>query len=104
MRLPFSCGNEVSVFAALDYKSFMSWMYTEGTFPQNNFYDAFSEKVVPYLNPWPLLQSIVVFDNANIHMSKELENSVHECGTRLIFLPPYSPELNTIEVCFVLLK
>ena len=43
-------------------------------------------------------------DNAKIHMYKELENSIHQCGARLIFLPPYSPQLNPIEVCFGLLK
>lgn len=43
-------------------------------------------------------------DNAKIHMFKELEDAVHQCGARLIFLPPYSPELNPIEVCFGQLK
>ena len=43
-------------------------------------------------------------DNAKIHMYKELEDAIHQCGARLIFLPPYSPELNPIEVCFGLFK
>ena len=43
-------------------------------------------------------------DNAKIHMFQELEDAVHQCGARLIFLPPYSPELNPIEVCFGQLK
>ena len=43
-------------------------------------------------------------DNAKIHMFQELEDAVHQCGARLIFLSPYSPELNPIEVCFGQLK
>ena len=43
-------------------------------------------------------------DNAKIHMFKELEDAVHQCGARIVFLPPCSPELNPIEVCFGQLK
>uniref|UniRef100_H3G5W5 Tc1-like transposase DDE domain-containing protein n=1 Tax=Phytophthora ramorum TaxID=164328 RepID=H3G5W5_PHYRM len=48
--------------------------------------------------------SIVVLDNANIHMYKELQEMIHETGALLFFLPPYSPDLNPIEVGFSLLK
>ena len=104
VKLPFSRGKRVSVLAALDYNGFMSWKCTGGTFTRKKFHRAFSKKIVPHLNPWPLPRSIVVMDNAKIHMFKELEDAVHQCGARLIFLPPYSPELNPIEVCFGQLK
>ena len=104
MKLPFSRGKQVSVLAALDCNGFMSWKCMGGTFTRKKFHRAFSKKIVPHLNPWPLPRSIVVMDNAKIHMFKELEDAVHQCGARLIFLPPYSPELNPIEVCFGQLK
>ena len=104
VRLPFSRGNRVSVLAALDHKGFMAWKCTSGTFSRKRFHSAFSEKIVPHLNPWPLPRSIVIMDNAKIHMFKELEDAVHQCGAKLIYLPPYSPELNPIEVCFGQLK
>lgn len=37
-------------------------------------------------------------------MYKELEDLVHSTGALLLFLPPYSPQLNPIEVGFGLLK
>jgi hypothetical protein len=37
-------------------------------------------------------------------MYKELEEVVHSHGALLFFLPPYSPQLNPIEVGFSLLK
>ena len=43
-------------------------------------------------------------DNANIHMFRGLEDAMHQCGTRLTCLPPYSLELDPIEVCFGQLK
>lgn len=37
-------------------------------------------------------------------MYKELEEAVHECGAILLYLPPYSPQLNPIEALFGQLK
>ena len=104
VKLPFNRGKRVSVMAALDCNGFFAWKTTRGTFTSDKFHHAFAEKVVPFLNPWPLPRSIVVMDNAKIHMFKELQDSIHQCGARLLFLPPYSPELNPIEVCFGRLK
>ena len=103
-QVPFSRGNRVSVMAALDHRGFLSWKCTQGTFTRKEFHEVFAEKVIPHLNPWPLPRSIVIMDNAKIHMFEELQNSIHQTGARLLFLPPYSPELNPIEVCFGQLK
>ena len=45
-----------------------------------------------------------MLDNEKIHMLKELEDSVHQCGARLVSLSPCSPERNHIEVHFGQLK
>ncbi|DAZ93190.1 TPA: hypothetical protein N0F65_010766 [Lagenidium giganteum] len=65
-----------------------------------------SEKCVEqtWLNPWPLPRSIVILENARIHLYAELEAVVHACGAMLLFLPPYCPQLNPIEVIFGRLK
>lgn len=104
VKLPFSRGKRVSVLASLDTRGFSAWKSTTGTFTRNKFHHAFAEKVIPQLNPWPLPRSIVIMDNAKIHMFRELQDSIHQTGARLLFLPPYSPELNPIEVCFGQLK
>jgi transposase len=49
-------------------------------------------------------RSIVVLNNAKIHMYKALQDAISARGAILIFLPPYSPQLNPIEVGFSLLK
>eukprot|EP00957_Ditylum_brightwellii_P104517 7963480-Ditylum_brightwellii.AAC.1 len=104
VRLPFSRGKRVSVLAVLNVKGFMAWESTRGTFTQIKFHEAFARHIVPKLNPWPLPNSIVIMDNAKIHMYKELEAVVYQTGARLLFLLPYAPQLNPIKVCFGQLK
>jgi transposase len=104
VRLPFSRGKRLSILACMDTTGFVAWESTPGTFGRTEFHDAFVRHIVPLLNPWPLPRSIVIMDNARIHMYEELEITIHQCGARLLFLPPYSPELNPIEIGFGSLK
>ncbi|KAJ0391409.1 hypothetical protein ATCC90586_003900 [Pythium insidiosum] len=76
VKLPFRRGKRVSILAALDCQGFVSWETTPGTFTRRSFHEAFIRKVLPLLNPWPLPRSIVVIDNAKIHMYQELEKNV----------------------------
>lgn len=40
---------------------------------------------------------VVVMDNASFHKSPRIAEAFEEAGVRLLFLPPYSPDLNPIE-------
>eukprot|EP00644_Phytophthora_capsici_P006047 jgi/Phyca11/97649/e_gw1.2.1287.1 len=104
VTLPFSRGKRVSILAAMDVQGFFTWGDVEGTFTRSSFHEVFKSKILPFLNRWPLPRSIVVMDNAKIHMYKEFQETIHETGALLFFLPPYSPDLNPIEVGFSLLK
>lgn len=102
--LPFDRGKRISVLAAMDSRGFLAWGTTEGTFDRNKFHEVFCAKIAPHLNPWPMPNSILVLDNARIHMYQELETVIHSRGALLFYLPPYCPHLNPIEVGFALLK
>ena len=39
----------------------------------------------------------VVIDNASFHKSMKVKKLIEGAGCQLIFLPPYSPDLNPIE-------
>jgi transposase len=41
--------------------------------------------------------SVVVMDNARFHNPQRLKKLIEDANCRLIFLPPYSPDLNPIE-------
>lgn len=47
---------------------------------------------------------IVVMDNLSSHKGEEVREIVHAAGATLLYLPPYSPDLNPIEQAFSKLK
>ena len=54
----------------------------------------------------PTLRSggIVVRDNLSRHKGPRVRRAIRKTGAKLIFLPPYSPDLNPIEQVFSKLK
>jgi transposase InsO family protein len=46
----------------------------------------------------------VIWDNASFHKSWEIQQLIESAGCRLLFLPPYSPDLNPIERFWSALK
>lgn len=46
--------------------------------------------------------SVVVLDNASIHNADDIADLIKSTGTLVIFLPPYSPDLNAIKEAFSL--
>jgi len=47
---------------------------------------------------------IVVLDNVGAHKPERMRRLIEAAGARLLFLPPYSPDLNPIEYCWSKLK
>jgi len=56
--------------------------------------------LVPTLRPG----DVVVMDNLSSHKGKAIRKAIRAVGAKLIFLPPYSPDLNPIEQMFAKLK
>lgn len=46
----------------------------------------------------------VVMDNASFHKSKRTKELIESAGCKVIFLPPYSPDLNPIEKFWAIMK
>jgi transposase len=62
---------------------------------------AYIEQVlVPILRPG----DVVILDNLGSHKGKKARRRIRTAGAHLIFLPPYSPDLNPIEQVFSKLK
>ena len=57
-------------------------------------------QLAPTLRPG----DVVVLDNLPAHKSAAAEQAVRAMGAWLLFLPPYSPDLNPIEMAFAKLK
>jgi len=58
------------------------------------------EVLVPTLRPG----DIVVMDNLPAHRRAEVGLAIAAAGAHLLYLPPYSPDLNPIEMAFAKLK
>lgn len=56
--------------------------------------------LIPTLRPG----DVVVLDNLGSHKGKAVRQAIRKAGAHLIFLPPYSPDLNPIEQVFAKLK
>jgi transposase len=65
------------------------------------WFKAYVEQVlIPTLRP----SDIVIMDNLGSHKGKAVRQAIRGAGAHLIFLPPYSPDLNPIEQVFAKLK
>ena len=102
--LPNSRGDRLSALAFFDETGFMDWAFISGTYSREIFHRIVIDRLIPLLNPYPLPRSIVVLDNASIHHYPELICAIRSQGAEVIFLPPYSPDFNPIEVAFSLIK
>lgn len=56
--------------------------------------------LVPVLQPG----QVVILDNATFHKGGRIQQLIELAGARLLYLPPYSPDLNKIEHCWSWLK
>jgi transposase len=59
-----------------------------------------AETLVPTLRPGDTL----ILDNLGAHKVAGVREAIEAVGARLLYLPPYSPEFNPIEMAFSKLK
>lgn len=67
-------------------------------------FEDFIEQLLRHCGRWPEPRSVLVMDNASIHRSGRVEQLCAAAGVKLLYLPPYSPDLNPIEEFFAELK
>lgn len=58
------------------------------------------QALVPTLAPG----DVVILDNLGSHKGEAVRRAIRKAGAHLLFLPPYSPDLNPIEQVFAKLK
>lgn len=85
--------SRVGIVAAQTGKKIISPLQYKGTM-NSQLFEHWFEKCL--LNELPK-EAVIVMDNATFHRKKQLNLIAQNKGHRIIFLPPYSPELNPIE-------
>jgi len=102
LTVPSSRSTALSVFGIMSKKCQLHSKMFEGTLNSEKIigiFDEFAGKIIK--------QTIVVIDNAPVHHSKIFEAKIAEWMKQdlyLYFLPPYSPELNLIEILWRRIK
>ncbi|WP_156362147.1 IS630 family transposase [Sphingomonas sp. Leaf208] len=66
--------------------------------------DAFTTYVTRVLVPELSPGNVVIMDNLSSHKAPAVRVAIEAAGARLLFLPPYSPDFNPIEMAFSKLK
>ena len=90
----------VGIVAAQLGQKIISPLSYSGTMDSNLFEFWFENQLLPALPPG----AVVVMDNATFHRKTQLICVAQKRSVRLIFLPPYSPDLNPIENFWAWLK
>ena len=75
-------------------------MVLDGPMTGGWFVSYVEQVLVPTLRPG----DVVVLDNLTAHKSADARTAIETAGARMLFLPPYSPDLNPIENAFSKLK
>lgn len=66
--------------------------------------DVFLTYIQEVLAPQLWAGSIVIMDNLPVHHAEVIRDAIEAAGASLVFLPPYSPDLSPIELCWSKLK
>jgi transposase len=99
-KIPHGHWQTTTVIGALGIAGVRCSMVIDGAVTRDLF-DAFCEQVLaPQLQPG----DVVVLDNLSSHKGVRARAAIEAAGAELIFLPPYSPDLNPIEMIFAKIK
>jgi len=92
-RVPRNRGTVTTMLGALGADGMRALMTYEGATTGEIFALFVQEALVPTLRPG----NVVVMDQLGAHKIKRVREMIEAAGARLLFLPPYHPDLNPIE-------
>lgn len=99
-KLPRNRGENTTLVASLHSEGMGPSMAVEGATTK----EVFETYVEHFLAPALRQGQVVVMDNLGAHRPKRVRELIEERGCELVYLPPYSPDLNPIEEAFSKVK
>ena len=99
-RVPHGHWKTLTFIAALRHDRVDAPCVIDGPINGDLFTAYLEQVLVPTLRPG----DVVVLDNLGSHKGRRGRRAVRQAGAHLLFLPPYSPDLNPIEQLFAKLK
>ena len=79
---------------------------TTGSVNGGTFLEFVHGTLIPEMEPFDgsIRKSIVILDNCSVHHTADVKQAFNDAGILVIYLPPYSPDLNPIEETFSYVK
>lgn len=99
-KAPFGHWKTLTFLAALRCDRIDAPCVIDGPINGRSFLAYVEQFLIPTLKPG----DIVILDNLGSHKGAAVRKAIRAAGARLLFLPPYSPDLNPIEQVFAKLK
>lgn len=99
-RAPHGHWRTMTFIAALRHDRIDAPLVLDGPVNGEAFRCYVEQVLIPTLSPG----DIVVMDNLGSHKGPAVRRAIRQAGVHLLFLPPYSPDLNPIEQVFAKLK
>jgi transposase len=99
-KVPHGHWNITTFIAGLRGNGLVAPMVTDGAMNGEIFLAYVEQFLVPVLKP----RDHVVMDNLAVHKINGVRTAIESAGAMLSYLPPYSPDLNPIEMAFSKLK
>ena len=98
--VPQNYGANVTMLAALGSHGGEAVMTIDGATDA----EVFRAYVAPVLRPTLRPGDLVLMDNLRAHKVAGIREAIEQAGARVVYLPPYSPDLSPIEPCWAKLK
>lgn len=99
-KVPHGHWQTLTFLAALRHDRLTAPCVIDGPINAESFHAYVEQILVPTLRPG----DVVVVDNLGSHKAHRTRAAIRAAGARLMFLPPYSPDLNPIEQVFAKVK
>lgn len=99
-KVPHGHWKTISTIAAMTTRGMLAAASFDGATDTMIFQTFVRESLAPTLQPG----QIVIMDNLAAHKSPEIARLIEAAGARVLYLPPYSPDLNPIELAISKIK
>lgn len=90
----------LTLLGAMSTRGMLAIMTIEEATDSDIFLAYLDQVLCPKLRPG----DVVVMDNLSTHKVDGVRQRIQQCGAELLYLPPYSPDLNPIEKAWAKLK
>ena len=100
LKVPRNRGKNTTLLASMSLEGMGPCMAIEGSVSR----EVFETYVEHFLAPTLKAEQVVIMDNLGAHKGERVRRLIEDEGCELLYLPPYSPDLNPIEESFSKIK